>query len=371
MTRAWLLAAGCLGALGCRQAEARDDASCTPCHAAIAAEHEASSHARSTGSPVFQALLPRAGEAWGEDAARRCVGCHAPARQPDGEAEPHVGCAHCHAAIGNAGERDGRLLVDLDKALAGPGRGGPAPHAVRGGGFLASSALCATCHEVTGPALFVEGTGAEHGAYAAAGGEDCKACHAPVVDGRARHGFVALSPGWGLEATARAARAAEAEALLARGLSLGASLDGSTLSISVSNVGAGHAVPTGVAFFRRVWVRVRVVDADGAVVFARGEVDEAGRVVSAPPLSLGAELRREGQIVWDPTAADEVVAGSLPPGEQRAAEVPLPACPGCAVEVSLVARAFAAETLEVLGLSDRADEVPTLVATTLSLALDP
>lgn len=51
---------------------------------------------------------------------------------------------------------------------------------------------------------------------------------------------------------------------------------GSKLRVRVKNVGAGHALPTGVADFRQVWLDVTVIDASGAKVLESGKMDDTG-----------------------------------------------------------------------------------------------
>jgi len=50
------------------------------------------------------------------------------------------------------------------------------------------------------------------------------------------------------------------------------------LVVRVKNVGAGHALPTGVADFRQMWLDVTVRDADGTVVLQSGRMDDNGVV---------------------------------------------------------------------------------------------
>jgi len=50
------------------------------------------------------------------------------------------------------------------------------------------------------------------------------------------------------------------------------------LSVRVANTGAGHALPTGVADFRQVWLDVTVRDATGAVLLESGKMDASGVV---------------------------------------------------------------------------------------------
>jgi len=50
------------------------------------------------------------------------------------------------------------------------------------------------------------------------------------------------------------------------------------LVVRVNNVGAGHALPTGVADFRQFWLDVNVVDANGKTILSSGSVNEQGVV---------------------------------------------------------------------------------------------
>ncbi|WP_421781362.1 YncE family protein [Kiloniella litopenaei] len=50
------------------------------------------------------------------------------------------------------------------------------------------------------------------------------------------------------------------------------------LSIRIKNIGAGHALPTGVADFRQIWLDLSVYSADGRVILESGKVDDKGFV---------------------------------------------------------------------------------------------
>ncbi|MEJ0098113.1 MAG: hypothetical protein WDM84_09685 [Bauldia sp.] len=50
------------------------------------------------------------------------------------------------------------------------------------------------------------------------------------------------------------------------------------VSVRVANVGAGHALPTGVSDFREMWLEVTATDATGRVVLASGALDAGGNV---------------------------------------------------------------------------------------------
>ena len=50
------------------------------------------------------------------------------------------------------------------------------------------------------------------------------------------------------------------------------------LTVRMSNVGAGHALPTGVADFREFWLRVNVTDASGKEILNSGYLNDDGNV---------------------------------------------------------------------------------------------
>ncbi len=325
-----------------------DAASCSTCHEA---EHEAwstSPHATSGTSPVFEALLERVGESWGDAAADACVDCH----QPGHGGDVGIGCVTCHAATGNTGERDGRLRVDLDAPLAGPRGDGDTPlagprgdgdngaHRIRRTGLLTSPSLCGTCHEVTGPGLLDEPTLSEYRASdIAAASITCATCHMP--DGA--HSFVGVDPAWGAGVAQQAEARENARALMDDALALRAHLEDDAVVVELENVGAGHSVPTGAAFLRDLWVDVSF-----------GAEETAARVIE-----LGAQPMRGAERVALLTDADSVSHRSLASGETRRVRVPV-AADADRVIVTLRLRAIRWDVLRALGLEAREADVPTI-----------
>jgi hypothetical protein len=147
--------------------------------------------------------------------------------------------------------------------------------------------------------------------------------------------------------------AEEATALLQNALSLDATREGTALVVRVTNVGARHAVPTGVAFLRDVWIDVIVHAHDGTT-----------RTI-ARVTSLGDQPLRGGEPVALITDADSVERHRLDYGQTREASVAV--ADAVEIEVVLRARAFREEVLVALDLVARADEVPTLDVARLSL----
>ncbi len=327
---------------------------CAHCHAEHAEQFESAAHARSSRSPVFEALLPHVEEAWGSAARARCVGCHSPRHGTD----ESVTCVSCHAAVGHRGASDGRLVIDLDAPIVGPFEDADSPHSTRTSGLLGSSELCASCHEVSGPGLFVEHTGTEHlDAVRATAAPSCATCHLPRTDDgpvasggvdreRHDHRFVGLDPRWGATDAALSQARELSRALLGAALELRVTRDGDAIVVELENVGAAHAVPTGVAFFRDVWVDVTLEQADGSI-----EVRE--RVIELGDLPMLGEAR-----VALPTEADHIEERRLHPFEVRSARLD---APSARVTAELRFRAIREDALAALDLPLR--EAPIVLVT--------
>ncbi|MGE0786914.1 MAG: hypothetical protein AB7S26_14675 [Sandaracinaceae bacterium] len=326
-----------------------DAASCGSCHEGHHDEWATSGHGTANRSPVFVAMLDEVEREWGEAARDTCVGCHDPGHGEDDA----IGCLSCHAATGNHAERDGMLAVHTDRPLMGPLADPVASmaHATRSGELLASESLCGTCHEITGPRLVNEPTLTQFRASpAAAEGKSCIDCHAPaeaprplsndsdVVRTPRSHRFVGFDPPWGADADTAADAAERTRALLADALTLRVTRDGDEVTVEVENVAAGHAVPTGAAFLRDLWVDV-VVDGE----------------LRARAITIGDQPMLGDTAVPLLTRADRVEVGSLAPGETRRATFTTSG----PVVAELFGRAIRPEALAAIGRDDLEAEMPT------------
>jgi hypothetical protein len=310
---------------------------CAECHPDHAEAWAGSAHATSGTSPVFTALLPEVEATWGSRAREACEGCHMPEHGDD----VGIGCVSCHAAVGNHGTSDGRLAVDLDAPLSGPLGDAAMPTAAHGSTsrtLLTDATLCGTCHEVTGPALFVETTYTEHLEHN--DGNRCVDCHAtPIADGpwvdggaprrRTDHSFVGLNSPSNLSGM---------ETLLRSSLRLTVepSEDGGRDAV-VTHVGSGHGIPTGVSFLRDLWLEA---DVDG---------------VPTRLLTLGSTATRHDAPVALLTEADAVTDHRLLPGAGLRAAIPTDA----PTTLRLRARAYRSDLLQALDLAALEQTLPT------------
>ncbi|HBQ16233.1 MAG TPA: hypothetical protein DEF51_35585 [Myxococcales bacterium] len=110
------------------------------------------------------------------------------------------------------------------------------------------------------------------------------------------------------------------------------------LEIAVTNVGAGHAVPTGAAFLRDLWV----------------DVERDGVVVAARVMTIGDQPMQGETPVPLLTRASHVVPGSLAAGETRVARV----AATDDSQVILRGRAVRPAVLAALGLEGLSASVP-------------
>jgi len=72
---------------------------------------------------------------------------------------------------------------------------------------------------------------------------------------------------------------------------------GVQLTVRVNNIGAGHALPTGVADFREFWLQVNVTDANGKTLLKSGYLDDDGNVAPVARMFMKVFGDKEGKPV--------------------------------------------------------------------------
>jgi hypothetical protein len=292
---------------------------CAACHGEQHERWQASRHADSLGSPLYRGMRDWARADAGDEVAGRCAMCHSVADPAGGGRTGAVVCEACHQAAATGAGPSG---LTIDRALpVAAARTAEAPHPLVADPSLPASGRCLACHnELKTPAgVAVCTTGPEVSGRAS--GPGCVTCHMPG----ASHAF----PG----ATA---------VLLARATSLYIDRRDDEVVVSVTNRGAGHALPTGSAL-RTVRLEVEFHDESGTLL---------GDNRDDPAATFMRVLNdADGNAPVPPWRAAAVARDSrLAPGERRAFAYPLPA--GTAtVSARLVYRRAPAPILERLGIA--------------------
>jgi hypothetical protein len=338
-----------------------DPSACQSCHPSHVEEWSSSAHAHASEDPVFRALNRLGQEETNGALGDFCVRCHAPLALRAGtttnglelaKLEPRdrgVSCAFCHRVSDVPGHANGELTLDeggpLRAGIADPRKttfhdAVASPYV--GGDVAKTSRMCGACHDVVltppfAPAeLALERTYAEWQAsvFAPAPGRTglgCGGCHVPVVDTgpvalvpgapvRSRHGhdFFGVDLPLVEDAPGAARQAAGVQAQLDTTLRVDVCVTprpggASSIDVTLENVGAGHAFPSGAAHTRRAWVEVKAYAAgEMAPVYVSG----VGPDDREPDPALDADLwelreiardadGRETDVFWRIASLDE------------------------------------------------------------------
>ena len=237
-----------------------------------------------------------------------CGECHAPVARRTGQLPPRDGsrfdeiskkgisCDYCHTVKEIIEPVNIDTVSDPGRTKRGPrGDGRSGAHVVLHSKIHTDAAFCGACHNVvhptTGVVIIDTYDDWKKGPYAAEGirCQDCHMTPGPGVeknpgrsgiggkerDSVATHyfpgGSVFFQDLAGNEAQAQMARqmlkaAAEIQAEAAR------NGDGIDLAVRVHNVGAGHKIPTGVTYIRKIWLEITASDESGNIFFRSGHV---------------------------------------------------------------------------------------------------
>jgi hypothetical protein len=323
---------------------------CEECHGKIAARWRLSAHARADSAPFYVAMRAKAG------AAGECDRCHAPFVGHADPAEPGghegVNCDTCHsiAAVEPRPEGAGFVLRTQDNVKLGPLCDAKDHyfHKMGCSPLHGEGRFCAACHlytrEVPGARLPVFTEYAEwRDGPAAAEGLECQSCHMPAVKG------LEVARGWKPRPFAHDHGLLGADQNLRRRalrlrLEVSAAAGVVHVAATITNVGAGHAVPSGLPG-RRVLLRVRCLDRSGREQshaereYARVLGDAAGHEV---PFYAATRL-----------VSDDRLQPRVPHEEA----FDLPATQSGSVQVELLWRPLPARWSEELGVAPPADEL--------------
>ena len=394
---------------------------CSGCHKEQYRQWSVSLHALAHSERIYDAYFMLASRQSGKKLETFCGPCHTPVGVSRGEIPfPHelkkqgdtkvsavatdgVGCDFCHTITGHSRVGNSGFIVAPSNVKLGPLKDPkPITHQAKYAAHFRKAELCGTCHQVTHPGngIKLETTYEEwkNGPYAAKG-IICQDCHMtgklPPGDGTpsgigkpVRHPGKAAAMGphrphvsrhyfVGPNVTFAGAQGKEGEKL--RDLSLALLRKAAKLEIlppeagkprrlrvKVTNVGAGHSLPTGVTELREMWLDVTVKDRRRKVLLRSGDLDSAGNIrKDANVVIYRTEVHdaegKDTTLFWN--TVKKVSDRRIPPLASAIEEYPLPAGARgpLRVTVKLLYRSVPPWGLAEAGLSAEDVKVPVLV----------
>jgi len=356
---------------------------CGECHVDQYAQWNGSMHSRAHQDSIYLAFAELARKEGGDTLYKFCSGCHAPLAVATGEipggAEPTfltdegVTCDVCHMvqeirAVHEGGGANASIVLEEGETRYGPlaDAADNPNHKSAHSELHTKSELCSACHTLVHPTngLVIENTFEEwkKSPYAKAGIQ-CQDCHMRTVaqaievartmtplkvagrvtvdgaerpnvhshvfaGGNANDKLVGASDLHNDEAEARLKSAATLALKLPESAKPGATVE---IEVAVTNVGAGHAIPTSITELRQVWIDLAVRDAGGKEIFRSGAIDDAGKVDRNAVMYHSVFLDEEGEATLKPWRVVEMLEEKLIPPKETVRE-------RYAVRISKVAR---------------------------------
>ena len=267
-------------------------ASCT-CHAVRVGEWAPSMHAKAIVDPVFLAKVAEAQAEAGDGVATFCKRCHSPIGNMTGDpvgartpaAAEGVTCMYCHQVVGIDGKpANTSHLVEANLTRRAQLKDPGAPHPAAYSELHTKAEFCGGCHDVDHPGngTHLETSYSEWaaGPYAKEGTvcQDCHMSSKPGVvgpsSGTACEGgpqrdnifamtFVGANVGQGPQDASRAMlKSAATMDLSVSEIVPGGSV--TSVTVTITNAGAGHYLPTGLTEVRQMWLSVFAENADGS-----------------------------------------------------------------------------------------------------------
>lgn len=289
-----------------------DPSACGSCHVGIHTAWSKSLHSKSATDALYLKVKQQFVVERGEPAVRLCAACHAPVALMTGEvglynresvsSQQGVSCGFCHS-LESVHSDSGGWLVNPARVRAHVGGdvfavnnnlakallyAKPRVHQedmLRP--VLSSGEVCKACHEFKINGVAVQSTWSEYQASSfPAKGVTCQSCHFSsngaantLESGEVALGRSKTTVQWHrlLGGSTMVSSDPQDNLTMLRGaLKLEPLFVGSRLEVQVRNTGAAHAIPTGVADLRQLWLEVRGFDAARAEVFSSGVVGKSG-----------------------------------------------------------------------------------------------
>ncbi len=306
-----------------------DPRKCAACHDGIFRQWEGSMHSQAASDVVFRRFYEMVVEEAGPAAVEFCMKCHSPVGVFRKQVPPATGekidevamrgvfCDFCHTVtptgIGNAA-----FDTSFSTTKKGPFEDAVSPaHGTKTEDRYRRSEFCGMCHNVTHPLsgrpierTYEEWRESPYNTGDPATSTHCQDCHMRQTPGNPATGATEKrdNPGkaavmgperphiWthyfvgGNALYPEAPNADRRKAMVEERLRHAATVEIlaaelpereggiGTFRIRVTNVGAGHKLPTGLSEVREIWLDVTVTDASGKVLLRSGEIGKTGMV---------------------------------------------------------------------------------------------
>ncbi|MFO8111647.1 MAG: multiheme c-type cytochrome [Desulfosalsimonadaceae bacterium] len=362
---------------------------CAGCHREIYEAWNKSKHRFAWEDPFYQPDYLKASRETGGETDVFCGECHAPiARRtgllppPDGSrfdetSKKGISCDYCHTVKEIVEPVNIKTISDPGRVKRGPRGDGRSPyHEVQHSEIHTDPAFCGACHNVVHPssgAVVIDTYNDwKEGPYAREGirCQDCHMTPGPGVEknpgkssamGKERdHVATHFFPGGSVlfqernenkQQAALAREMLEAAAVLETETTPDA--DGITLLVRIKNVGAGHKIPTGVAYIRKMWLEVTATDDSGEVVFTSGHIREDNRIDPEAVVYQTVFTDAQGNLTPKSWIAEEIAYDRrIPPKgyDEQTFDIPVAGNGEHRVTVRLLYRSMGQEAADALGI---------------------
>jgi len=308
------LLAGSMVAGAIESSDFDDPAVCKGCHGEIYNQWDGSMHSIAYTDPVYLAGEEMASNETDGLTDTYCARCHTPIGVLSGEVPPighenisevskkGIQCDFCHNVNKSTGIGNGAFMVALDGFKRGPYEDSKSPsHGSMLSELHTKSEFCGMCHDVNHPVtgIPIEMTYTEwkEGPYNST--TQCQDCHmtpgithfeanpgkasgiGPARDHVYTHYFVGGNAAvTGVIGSEVHQQMAEERLKSAATLVLEAEkkVTEAEITVKVTNVGAGHKLPTGLTEAREAWIEIKAKDAAGKEIYHVGGLDSDGEV---------------------------------------------------------------------------------------------
>lgn len=362
-----------------------DPGACVACHPDIYEQWSRSMHAYAWENTWYQDDYQLAHKETDGATDVFCGACHAPIAARTGQLPPYdgsqfddtskrgVSCDFCHTVTGIEQTYNlGHVSDPGPIKYADRGDGSSPYHGVAFSELHRDAAFCGSCHNVRHPVTDVPVIDTyddwKSGPYAEQG-VVCQDCHmtptpgvgtnpgksSPIGQERDNVAFHSFSGG---SVVAQRNMGHEEQAQMsdeflkaAARLSLESEINGELLelTVNVDNVGAGHKIPTGVTYIRKMWLEVQIFNEDEKVVYASGLVNEKNHVDPDAVFYRLLFKDSEGKLTGKSWRAVAIGYDRRIPAQGRDTEVysiTLPASGSYRADVRLMYRSLSQETLD-------------------------